>query len=129
MDYEVFLLSRIMEEHQRGADNDRGGGPRASTAPGRIVTAAAFLMAIVFLAMVSSGLTFIKQYGLGLTFAVLLDAFVIRATLVPAVMRLAGDANWWAPAPLRRLHAAVGLAETEPAPAPESGDRPSLSPL
>ena len=125
MDYEVFLLSRIMEEHQRGADNTEAVA-RGLDRTGPVVTAAAFLMAIVFLAMVSSGLTFIKQYGLGLTFAVLLDAFVIRATLVPAVMRLAGNANWWAPAPLRRLHAAVSLAETAPA---DPADRPALSPV
>ena len=59
--------------------------------------------------LLSSGLTFLKQYGLGLTIAVLLDAFVIRATLVPAVMKLAGNANWWAPRRLRRLHDVVGL--------------------
>jgi len=68
-------------------------------------------MQIVFGALMISGLTFLKQYALGLTIAVLLDAFVIRATLVPAVMRLAGNANWWAPRPLRRLHTAVGLSD------------------
>lgn len=68
-------------------------------------------MAIVFGALLISGLTFLKQYGLGLAIAVLIDAFVIRATLVPAVMKLAGNANWWAPRPLRRLHTAVGLGE------------------
>ena len=115
MDYEVFLLSRIMEEHHRGADNDEAVA-RGLDRTGPVVTAAAFLMAIVFGALLISGLTFLKQYGLGLTIAVLLDAFVIRATLVPAVMKLAGNANWWAPAPLRRLHTAVGLSEiSEPA--------------
>jgi RND superfamily putative drug exporter len=74
-------------------------------------------MAIVFGALLISGLTFLKQYALGLTIAVLLDAFVIRATLVPAVMKLAGNANWWAPRPLRRLHTAVGLGETATPPA------------
>ncbi len=111
MDYEVFLLSRIMEEHHRGADNDEAVA-RGLDRTGPVVTAAAFLMAIVFGALLISGLTFLKQYALGLTIAVLLDAFVIRATLVPAVMKLAGNANWWAPRPLRRLHTAVGLGET-----------------
>ncbi|MGH8993976.1 MAG: MMPL family transporter, partial [Acidimicrobiia bacterium] len=115
MDYEVFLLSRIMEEHHRGADNEEAVA-RGLDRTGPVVTAAAFLMAIVFGALLISGLSFLKQYGVGLTLAVLLDAFVIRATLVPAVMKLAGNANWWAPAPLRRLHTAVGLSEIgEPA--------------
>jgi RND superfamily putative drug exporter len=119
MDYEVFLLSRIMEEHHRGADNTEAVA-RGLDRTGPVVTAAALLMAIVFGALMISGLTFLKQYALGLTIAVLLDAFVIRATLVPAVMQLAGNANWWAPRPLRRLHTAVGLGEldlSEPAPA------------
>jgi putative drug exporter of the RND superfamily len=110
MDYEVFLLSRIMEEHHRGADNDEAVA-RGLDRTGPVVTAAAFLMAIVFGALLITGLTFLKQYALGLTIAVLLDAFVIRATLVPAVMKLAGNANWWAPRPLRRIHTALGLRE------------------
>lgn len=116
MDYEIFLLSRIVEEHDRGADNTEAIA-RGLDHTGPVVTAAAFLMAIVFGALLTSGLTFLKQYALGLTIAVLLDAFVIRATLVPAVMKLAGNANWWAPRPLRRLHTAIGLGDvTEPAP-------------
>jgi putative drug exporter of the RND superfamily len=122
MDYEVFLLSRIMEEHHRGADNTEAVA-RGLDRTGPVITAAAFLMAIVFGALLVSGLTFLKQYALGLTIAVLLDAFVIRATLVPAVMQLAGDANWWAPRPLRRLHTAVGLSEVGAlsVPAPPGG--------
>jgi RND superfamily putative drug exporter len=112
MDYEVFILSRIMEEHHRGADNTEAVA-RGLDRTGPVVTAAAVLMAIVFGALMISGLTFLKQYALGLTIAVLLDAFVIRATLVPAVMRLAGNANWWAPRGLRRLHTAVGLGEVD----------------
>jgi RND superfamily putative drug exporter len=112
MDYEVFLLSRIMEEHHRGADNTEAVA-RGLDRTGPVVTAAAVLMAIVFGALMISGLTFLKQYALGLTIAVLLDAFVIRATLVPAVMRLAGNANWWAPRPFRRLHTAIGLGEVD----------------
>jgi hypothetical protein len=80
---------------------------------GRIVTAAAALIAVVFLAFATSDITFIKLFGIGLALAVILDATVIRATLVPAFMRLAGEANWWAPAPLRRFHDRVGFSEGE----------------
>jgi len=112
MDYEVFLLSRIKEEHDRTGDNT------ASVAlglerTGRIVTAAALLISVVFLAFATSSVTFVKLFGLGLALAVLMDAFVIRATLVPAFMRLAGEANWWAPAPLRRIYERFGISEGE----------------
>ena len=110
MDYEVFLLSRIKEEHDRGADNTTSVA-RGLARTGRIVTAAALLMSVVFLAFATSGVSFIKLFGVGLTVAVLLDAFVIRGTLVPAFMRLAGEANWWAPAPLRRFHDRFGISE------------------
>jgi RND superfamily putative drug exporter len=119
MDYEVFLLSRIKEEHDRTGDN------RASVAiglerTGRIVTAAAALLAVVFIAFATSQITFIKLLGVGLALAVLMDATLIRGTLVPAFMRLAGRANWWAPRPLRRLHERIGIREasSEPASAP-----------
>jgi RND superfamily putative drug exporter len=110
MDYEVFLLSRIKEEH------DRTGDTVASVAvglerTGRIVTTAAVLLAIVFVAFATSQVSFLKLFGIGTALAILVDATLIRALLVPAFMRLAGQANWWAPAPLRRLHARVGLRE------------------
>jgi RND superfamily putative drug exporter len=110
MDYEVFLLSRIKEEH------DRTGDTVASVAAGlertgRIVTTAAALLAIVFIAFATSEVSFLKLFGVGTALAILVDATLIRALLVPAFMRLAGRANWWAPAPLRRLHARVGLRE------------------
>jgi putative drug exporter of the RND superfamily len=113
MDYEVFLLSRIKEEHDRTGDNT------ASVAlglerTGRIVTAAALVLSVTFLAIASSGITFIKLFGIGLALAILMDASVVRATLVPAFMRLAGEANWWAPAPLRRLHDRYGISESVP---------------
>ena len=79
-----------------------------------IVTAAAALLAVTFLAFATSQISFIKLFGLGLTLAVLMDATLIRATLVPAFMKLAGEANWWAPGPLRRLHARIGFSEAEP---------------
>ena len=78
---------------------------------GRIVTAAAALLAITFFAFGTSGVSFIKMFGIGLGLAVLMDATVVRAFLVPAFMRLAGEANWWAPAPLRRFHDRYGLRE------------------
>jgi RND superfamily putative drug exporter len=110
MDYEVFLLSRIKEEH------DRTGDTVASVAAGLertgpIVTTAAALLAIVFIAFATSEVSFLKLFGVGTALAILIDATLIRALLVPAFMRLAGRANWWAPAPLRRLHARVGLRE------------------
>jgi RND superfamily putative drug exporter len=118
MDYEVFLLSRIKEEHDRTGDNV------ASVAlglerTGRIVSAAAALLAVTFLAFASSGVTFLKLFGLGLALAVVMDATVVRGLLVPAFMRLAGEANWWAPAPLRRWHARHGFHE---GPATATGD-------
>ena len=116
MDYEVFLLSRIKEEHDAGSDTERSvvlGLQRS----GRIITAAAALLAIVFAAFVSSGVTNIKQLGLGVAFAILLDATVVRGLLVPAFMRLFGAANWWAPRPLRAVHDRFGLSEGRRAPA------------
>jgi RND superfamily putative drug exporter len=110
MDYEVFLLSRIKEEHDLGRDTV-GSVAIGLERTGRIVTAAAVLISVVFLAFATSGITFIKMFGIGLSLAVLMDAFLIRSTLVPAFMRLAGDANWWAPAPLRRFYARYGFSE------------------
>jgi RND superfamily putative drug exporter len=110
MDYEVFLLSRIKEEYDRTGDNELSVA-RGLERTGRIVTAAALLIAVVFMSFATSNITFIKLFGIGLTLAVLMDAFLIRGTLVPAFMRLAGGWNWWAPAPLRRLHARIGISE------------------
>ena len=123
MDYEVFLLSRVKEEYDRTGD-DRLAVARGLERTGRIVTAAAVLIAVVFLAFATGRVSFMKMFGLGMTLAVLVDAFIVRTTLVPAFMRLAGRANWWAPAPLRRLHDRIGFTETVdldddgPAPAP-----------
>jgi RND superfamily putative drug exporter len=111
MDYEVFMLARIKEEHDAGASTSDAvafGLQRT----GRIITAAALLIAIVFASFLTSSATNIKQLGFGVTVAILLDATVVRALLVPAFMRIAGNANWWAPAPLRRLHARLGLRES-----------------
>ncbi len=113
MDYEVFLLSRIKEVWDATGDNTRAVAVGLQRT-GRIVTAAAGLLAIVFLAFISSDISFIKLLGLGTALAIVVDATLIRGALVPAFMRLAGRANWWAPAPLRRLHDRFGLSEAEP---------------
>jgi len=110
MDYEVFLLSRIKEEHDRTGENVRSVAVGLERT-GRIVTAAALLMSVVFVAFATSEVSFIKLFGIGLALAVLMDAFVIRGLLVPAFMRLAGEANWWAPPFLRRVHDRVGIRE------------------
>jgi RND superfamily putative drug exporter len=110
MDYEVMLLSRIKEEHDSGADSVRSVAVGLERT-GRIVTAAAVLIAVVMIAFATSRVSFIKLFGVGLTLAVLTDAFLIRGTLVPAFMRLAGDWNWWAPGPLRRFHDRWGISE------------------
>ena len=128
MDYEVFLLSRIKEEHDRGAGTVESVA-RGLERTGRIVTAAAALLAIVFLAFATSGITFIKLFGLGLTLAVLMDATLIRAALVPAFMRLAGEANWWAPGPLRRLHDRFGFNEGGDLPDDPEHDAPLAPPV
>jgi RND superfamily putative drug exporter len=112
MDYEVFLLSRIKEEQDRTGDN------AASVAAGlekvgRIVTAAAGLLAITFIATATSNVTFIKLSGVGLALAVLMDATLVRAGLVPAFMRLVGEANWWAAAPMKRLHERYGFSDSD----------------
>ena len=121
MDYEVFLLSRIKEEHDRSGDNVSSVAIGLERT-GRIVTSAALLLAIVFIAFATSGITFIKLFGIGLTMAIVMDATLIRAALVPAFMRLAGEANWWAPAPLRRLYERWGISETEEAVEPRAID-------
>ncbi len=113
MDYEVFLLSRIKEEYDLTGDNTEAIAVGLDHT-GRLVTAAAILLAIVFIAFMTSSVSIVKLVGLGLTLAVLMDAFLIRATLVPAMMRLAGRGNWWAPGPLRRLHLRFGIWEREP---------------
>ncbi|MFM7140115.1 MAG: MMPL family transporter, partial [Actinomycetes bacterium] len=102
MDYEVFLLSRIKEEHDLGKSNIDAVALGLQKSA-RIITAAALILAIVFAAFLTSGVTTIKLLGFGVAFAILLDATVIRALLVPALMRLFGERNWWAPKPLKRF--------------------------
>lgn len=110
MDYEVFLLSRIAEEYRmRGVTADAVAYGLERT--GRIVTAAAALMAIVCIGLAFSQVAFTKLMGVGLTLAVLMDATVVRGVLVPAFMRLLGAANWWAPGFLRRVHRHIAVRE------------------
>ena len=110
MDYELFLLSRIKEEHDNGADT-RASVTVGLQKSGRIITAAAVLIAIVFACFMTSGVTSIKMLGLGIAFAIMLDATIVRGLLVPALMRVAGDWNWWAPKSLRKLHQKIGITE------------------
>jgi RND superfamily putative drug exporter len=115
-DYGVFLLTRIKEARDRGlpdADAIAVGLQRT----GGIVTAAAILLAVALGAFVTGHLVFLKELGVGAAVAVLIDAFVIRGLLVPALMSLLGERNWWSPRPLRRLHDRLGAAEGPPAPA------------
>jgi RND superfamily putative drug exporter len=113
MDYEVFLLSRIKEEYDLERDNEHAVAVGLQKT-GRIVTAAALLLTIVFAGIATSQVAVVKLFGVGLCLAVLVDAFLIRATLVPAFMRLAGRANWWSPRWLRRWHLRYGIWENEP---------------
>jgi RND superfamily putative drug exporter len=113
MDYEVFLLSRIKEEYDYDRDNERAVAVGLGKT-GHIVTAAALVLTIVFLGLTTSEVVQVKLFGLGLALAVLVDAFLIRATLVPALMRLAGRLNWWAPRFVRRWHLRYGIWENEP---------------
>jgi RND superfamily putative drug exporter len=113
MDYEVFLLSRIKEEYDYDHDNERAVAVGLGKT-GHIVTAAALVLTIVFLGLTTSEVVQVKLFGLGLALAVLVDAFLIRATLVPAFMRLSGRANWWAPRWVRRWHLRYGIWEQEP---------------
>lgn len=102
MDYEIFLLSRIREEHIAGKSNTESVATGLQRSA-RIITAAAILLAVIFGAFITSGVTLIKMMGFGVAFAILLDATLIRALLVPALMRLFGERNWWAPKALKRF--------------------------
>ena len=110
-DYAVFLLSRIKEARDNGA-SDSESVAIGLERTGRIVTAAALLFAVAIGAFATSQIIFIKQNGVGTALAVLIDATIIRALLVPSLMELLGRWNWWAPAPLRRLHERFGISET-----------------
>jgi len=110
MDYEVFLLSRIVEFHRAGHENDRAVSLGLQRT-GRIITSAALLICIVFAGFVAGDILIIKEMGVALVAAVLIDATLVRMLLVPATMTVLGRWNWWAPAPMRRLHDRFGITE------------------
>jgi trehalose monomycolate/heme transporter len=116
MDYEVFMLSRVREQWDRTRDNTASVATGLQRTGG-IITSAALLMVVVIGAFSTSGITFIKMLGIGMIVAIVVDATVVRALLVPAAMRLLGKHNWWAPAPLARFWDRYGHRE-ESAPVP-----------
>ena len=122
MDYEVFLVSRIREFWlASGAGDNDESVARGIARTGRVVTAAALIMSISFAALIASNVSFMRMFGLGLTLAVLVDATLVRMVLVPAFMHVLGRRNWWAPAPLVRLHKLLGLNDGHSAAIPEQG--------
>jgi RND superfamily putative drug exporter len=114
MDYEVFLVTRIQERYRATGDN-RLAVAEGLERSGRLITGAAAIMIAVFLAFGLADVVIIKSIGIGMAVAIFLDATIVRALVVPAMMRLMGRFNWWAPSPLARLHRRAGLAETEEA--------------
>jgi trehalose monomycolate/heme transporter len=127
MDYEVFLLSRIREQYD-ATGNNRLAVAVGLQRTGRLITSAALLLAIVLGAFATSGIVFIKMIGIGLAIAVIMDATLVRALLVPATMRLLGTRNWWAPRPLRALWRRIGMREVETAPAWPAAEALDLAP-
>jgi RND superfamily putative drug exporter len=128
MDYEVFLLSRIKERYDIDGDNDSAVASGLQRS-GRIITSAALLIMIVFLGFVTGQNVGIKQMGLALAIAVAVDATVVRCVLVPATMTLLGNANWWSPPALRRLHDRIGLRDLQPDDAAEILTAPPPEPV
>jgi RND superfamily putative drug exporter len=109
-DYAVLVMARIKEQHDLGESNEDSVAIGIART-GRVITAAAIMIAVVFLAFGVSSVFFMKEIALGMAVGVLLDATVVRALLVPSLMRLFGEWNWWAPAPLRRLYLRFGFSE------------------
>jgi RND superfamily putative drug exporter len=126
MDYEVFLLSRIREQYDATGDN-RLAVAVGLQRTGRLITSAALLLAVVLGAFATSSIVFIKMIGIGLAIAVIMDATLVRALLVPATMRLLGRWNWWAPGPLHTLWRSIGLREVEATPAAPPVAAPDLA--
>jgi RND superfamily putative drug exporter len=120
MDYEVFLVSRIREfwlasgasgREQTSADNDESVALGLAHT-GRVITAAALIMAISFAALIAAQVAIMRLFGVGLTLAILVDATLVRMVLVPAFMHVMGRWNWWAPKPLARIHDRLGISES-----------------
>ncbi|MWA15676.1 MMPL family transporter [Streptomyces sp. BA2] len=123
MDYEVFVTSRIKELHELGEDNESAVANGLGHT-GRIVSAAAFLLAVSFFAFGVAKISFLQLFGLGSGLAILIDALAIRGVLLPAAMRLLGRSAWYAPGFLRRFHERFGLSERGPAPAAAAATEP-----
>ena len=109
-DYAVLVMARIKEHHDNGESNEEAVAIGIGRT-GRVITAAALAIAVVFLAFAVSSVFFVKQIAIGMAVGVMIDATIVRALLVPALMRLLGAWNWWAPAPLRRLQVRFGFSE------------------
>ena len=109
-DYAVLVMARIKEYHDLGLSNEEAVATGIGRT-GRVISAAALMIAVVFLAFGVSSVFFMKQIAVGMAFGVLIDATIVRALLVPSLMRLFGEWNWWAPGPLRRLHLRYGFRE------------------
>ena len=110
-DYAVLVMARIKERHDAGDSNEEAVAVGIART-GRVITAAALAIALVFLAFAVSSVFFVKQIAIGMAVGVLIDATIVRALLVPSLMRLLGEWNWWAPRPLARLHRRIGLQES-----------------
>jgi RND superfamily putative drug exporter len=111
MDYEVFLLSRIREQYDLTGDNTEAVAIGLQRT-GRIITSAALLLVVVILSFATSQVLVVKIIGIGLAIAIIVDATIVRALLMPATMRLLGRLNWWVPGPLRPLYNRWGIKET-----------------
>jgi RND superfamily putative drug exporter len=129
MDYEMFLMSRIREDHDHSGDNSAAVA-RGLARTARVISAAAAIMVVVFLSVVLGADVTVKQFGLGLAVAVLIDATVVRLVLVPAVMELLGSANWWLPRRLAGLLPAIPMPERGDVAAPpphRTADAPAVT--
>ncbi|MBB5936974.1 MMPL family transporter [Streptomyces zagrosensis] len=119
MDYAVFILSRVKEEYDRTGDNELAVATGLERV-GKVVTYAAIILSLVFIVMLTSGISYMKALGLGVPLAILLDATLIRGILLPASMRLLGEKSWWAPGPMRKFHDRFGISESAPPVPPSS---------
>jgi RND superfamily putative drug exporter len=126
MDYEVFLLSRIREHYLATGDNEAAIATGLQKTGG-VITGAALMLGVVIGAFSLSNVTFTKMMGVGMVVALVVDATIVRLLLVPSTMKLLGRANWWAPAPLRRLHDRLGFTEEPEVPAVLAPERELVS--
>lgn len=126
MDYEVFVTSRIKELHDLGEDHE-SAVTHGLGRTGRIVSAAALLLAVSFFAFGTAEISFMQMFGLGSGLAILIDALAVRGVLVPAAMRLLGRSAWYAPGPLRRFHDRFGLSESAPGAVPAPAPAPAVN--